>query len=179
MLAFFSTRNIENPDNMCDQESPTNLMEMLEELINVARSIYHGQLVWEMVRNIGLKSFIVNPSSFASETLNFRGTWKSPSMNPLIRKDDDKPVGQLKVDNKTNDISYDQIDETYFYIFHMKDQDEISLNDAPVANNENTLTNLHHLKELTDVHCIIYTRTIEEVTTIDGGINNKIMNDSE
>ena len=47
---------------MCDQESSTNLMEMMEELINVARRIYHGQLVWEMVRNIGLKSFVVNLS---------------------------------------------------------------------------------------------------------------------
>ena len=108
-------------------------MEMLEELINVARRIYHGQLVWEMVRNIELKSFIVNLSSFASETLNFRGTGKSPSMNPLIRKDDDKPVDQLKVENKTNGISNDRIDETYFYIFHMKDQDESSMNEADEA----------------------------------------------
>ena len=79
----------------------------------------------------GLESFIVNLCSFACETLNFRGTGKSPSMVPLIRKDDGKPDDQLKMD---------QTNEIYFHN----------------ASGDNMQTNLHYSNDLTDVHSIIY-----------------------
>ena len=149
-------RKNEHPDKLCDQESPANLMEMTENLINVGRRFHHENLVRKMVRNIGLDSFIVNLCGFASETLNFRGKGKSPSMVPLIRKDDGKPDDQLKMD---------QTNEIYFHN----------------ASGDNMQTNLHYSNELTDVHSIIYvdnknlnddeTISIIEMETMDGKHN--------
>ena len=101
-------RKNEHPDKLCDQESPANLMEMTENLINVGRRFHHENLVRKMVRNIGPESFIVNLCGFANETLNFRGTEKSPSMVPLICKDDGKPDDQLKMD-QTNEIYFHNV----------------------------------------------------------------------
>ena len=103
------------------------------------------------------------------------------SKDSLICKTDDTPDDRLKADNQTNGISNDQIDDNYFYIFHMeigeKDQDKTSMSEAPVANEETTLSNLHNSDDQKDVYYIIYMKMITGVITVDGNIDSKTVND--